>query len=184
MNDITDLLIIVAVFSLPALGIGYLLSRHTGVGVWEPVGVLAVIAVIFCILGLPKAAIPVLAMIGLVSGLAALILMFLYYCLTALFSRRCDAVLVKVEVPDGKRSAFAYYEFEGRVMPAIFGGIRKERAASRGLVPGKKCRVRYSRFRDTVFDRRAVRISICGLMTGVSGVLMIVLPLVFMEWLP
>ena len=184
MNDITDLLIAVVVFSLPALGIGYLLSRHTGVGVWEPVGVLAVVAVIFCILGLPMAAIPALAMIGLTAGLAVLIIMFLYFCLAALFSRRCNAVLVKVEVPEGKQSAFAYYELDGKVVPAIFGGIRKEAADRRGFVPGKECRVRYSRFRDAVFDRRAVRISICGLMTGVAGALMIVLPFMFMEYLP
>lgn len=194
LNNLSDnwytLLTILIVFALPALGVGYLLSKHTKMGLLEPVVMLLVLCAVFGMFNIP--AINLVAVIAF-GGFLAFIswsLIFVFYFVVALFSKRCVGKLVGFEVPKCMKSAVACYEIDGTVHQCVVGGIKKEFAEngkgklSKKYVIGKEYKVRYSRLFKKVFDKRAVKISAACVLTSIIGALFFILPMIFMEKLP
>ena len=107
------LLEMAVIFSIPAAGLGFVLSKHAKIGALEPVIVLIVICAVCAAFNLPAATVPVLILIALAISLTAWSVIFLVYCGIALFSKRCRAKLVRLEVPEGMKSAVACYEIDG-----------------------------------------------------------------------
>ena len=194
LNNLSDnwdtLLTILIVFALPALGVGYLLSKHTKMGLLEPVVMLLVLCAVFGMFNIP--AINLVAVIAFGAALVFISwsLIFVLYCVIALFSKRCVGKLVRFEVPKGMKSAVACYDIDGKEYQCVVGGIKKELAESRKgkfsnkYVIGKEYKVRYSRLLKKVFDKRAVMISAACVMVSIIGALFFILPMIFMEKLP
>lgn len=184
------LLAIIAAFSLPALGVGYLLSKYTKIGLLEPVVMLLVFCAVFGMFNIP--AFTLVAVITLGAGLAFVSWSFIFtvYFAIALFSKRCVGKLVGFEVPKGMKSAVACYDIDGTVYQCAVGGIKKELAEngegklSKKYVIGKEYKIRYSRLFKKVFDKRAVNISAACVMTSIIGALFFIIPMMFMEKLP
>lgn len=178
------------IFSIPAAGVGFVLSKHAKIGALEPVIVVIVICAVCGVFNLPAVTVPVLILIALAISLTAWSVVFLAYCVIALLSKRCRAKLVRFEVPDGMRSAVACYEIDGKEVQCLVGGIKKERAESstgkfaKKYVIGKEYKVRYSRLLKKVYDKRAVRISAACFMTGIIGAAFFIVPLMYMDKLP
>lgn len=181
------LLEMAVIFSIPAAGLGFVLSKHAKIGALEPVIVLIVICAVCAAFNLPAATVPVLILIALAISLTAWSVIFLVYCGIALFSKRCRAKLVRLEVPEGMKSAVACYEIDGEEVQCLVGGIRKELAESstgrfaKRYIIGKEYKVRYSRLLKKVYDKRAVKISAACFMTGIIGAAFFIVPLIYME---
>jgi hypothetical protein len=195
LNNLSDnresLLTILLAFALPALGVGYLLSKHTKIGMLEPAVMLLVFCTVFGIFNIPAVTLVVLMTIGAALAFISWSLIFTIYFVIALFSKRCVGKLVGFEVPKGMKSAVACYEIDGTVYQCAVGGIKKEFVEngegklSKKYVIGKEYKVRYSRLSKKVFDKRAVKISAAGVMTSIIGAMFFILPLmVFAEKLP
>ncbi|MCR5599553.1 MAG: hypothetical protein K6G33_02260 [Ruminococcus sp.] len=194
LNNLSDnwdtLLTMLIVFALPALGVGYLLSKHTQIGLLEPVVMLLVLCAVFGMFNIP--AINLVAVIAFGAALAFISwsLIFVFYCVIALFSKRCVGKLVRFEVPKGMKSAVACYDIDGEVHHCLVGGIKKEFAEngegklSKKYIIGKEYNVRYSRLLKKVYDKRAVMISAACVMVSIIGALFFILPMIFMEKLP
>jgi hypothetical protein len=184
------LLTMLIVFALPALGVGYLLSKHTKMGLLEPIVMLLVLCAVFGMFNIP--AINLVAVIALGAALAFISwsLIFVFYFVIALFSKRCVGKLVGFEVPKGMKSAVACYEIGGKEYQCIMGGIKKdifengESKFSKKYVIGNEYKVKYSRLFKKVYDKRAVMISAACVIVSIIGALFFILPMIFMEKLP
>ena len=183
-----SLLDMAIVFSIPAAGVGYILSKHAKIGALEPVIVVVVICAVCGVFNLPAATVPVLILAALAITLTAWSAVFLVNCLIALFSKRCRAQLARLEVPKGMNSAVAVYSIDGRECHCAVGGLKKKLAenpgSSRKYVIGNEYKVKYSRLLKKVFDKRAVGINLACFFVGILGAAMFILPLIFMEKLP
>jgi hypothetical protein len=178
---ITVLGILIIVISIVTLIFGscYLLSKYTDIGFWEPIIVFAVIAVIAYIFNANTFNVMlVAALVTLLLGITALWLVFLFYFLVSVIAKSRMAKLVKTEIPEGKKSRFAFYDIDGKTFQCVIGG------ASKKTDVGKVYRVKYSRLLGKVFDKRAVILCMGGVIVGVLGALMFILPILFMEDLP
>lgn len=184
------LLTMLIVFALPALGVGYLLSKYTKMGLLEPVVMLMVLCVVFGMFNIPAWTIVAVIVFGVALAFIAWTLVFTVYFVIALFSKKCVGKLVRFEVPKGMKSAVACYEIDGEVHQCLVGGIKKEFAEngegklSKKYVIGKEYKVKYSRLLKKVFDKRAVMISAACVMVSIIGALFFILPMMFMEMLP
>lgn len=172
--------VILTLFIVPSiLGVCYLLSKHTDIGFWEPIIVFAVICVIAYIFNANAPMVVLMVVLaGILLGVTALWLVFLFYACIAVFAGKRRAKLVKVETPERKRSPFAFYEIDGEACQCFIGG------ASKKCTVGNEYNVKYSRLFKKVFDKRAVAICAGGVIIGVMGALLFILPMVFMEYLP
>ena len=194
LNNLSDnwdtLLTILIVFALPALGVGYLLSKHTKIGLLEPVVMLLVFCAVFGMFNIPAFTLVAVIVLGVSLAFVSWSFIFTAYFAVALFSKRCVGKLVGFEVPKGMESAVACYDIDGTVYQCVVGGIKKELAESREgkfskkYVIGKEYKVRYSRLFKKVFDKRAVMISAACVMVSIIGALFFILPMIFMEKLP
>ena len=186
----TTLLTILLVFALPALGVGYLLSKHTKIGMLEPAVMLLVFCTVFGMFNIPAITLVAVITIGAALAFASWSFIFTVHFVIALFSKRCVGKLVGFEVPKGMKSAVACYEIDGTVYQCAVGGIKKEFVEngegklSKKYVIGKEYKVRYSRLFKKVFDKRAVKMNAAGVMTSIIGAMFFILPMIFMEKLP
>ena len=184
------LLAMLVVFSLPALGVGYLLSKHTKIGLLEPIVMLLMFCAVFGMFNIPAITLVAVIAIGAALAFISWSLIFTVHFAIALFSKRCVGKLVGFEVPKGMKNAVACYEIDGTVYQCAVGGIKKELAESRKgkfsnkYVIGKEYKVRYSRLLKKVFDKRDVMISAACVMVSIIGALFFILPMIFMEKLP
>ena len=184
------LLTILIAFSLPALGVGYLLSKYTKIGLLEPVVMLLVFCIVFGMFNIPAWTLIAVIVFGASLAFISWSLIFTFYCVVALFSKKCVGKLVRFDVPKGMKSAVPCYEIDGEEVPCLVGGIKKELAEngtgklSKKYVIGKEYKVRYSRLFKKVYDKRAVKISAACFLTSIIGALFFIIPMILIEELP
>ena len=183
-----SLLEMAIVFSIPAAGVGFVLSKHAKIGALEPIVVVIVFCAVCGVFNLPAVTVPVLILIVLAISLTAWSVVFLVNCFIALFSKRCMAKLVRLDVPEGMKSAVAIYKIDGREYQCAVGGLKKklveDSEISKRYVTGNEYKVKYSRMLNKVFDKRAVAINIACFFVGVFGAALFIMPLMIMDKLP
>ena len=178
------------VFSIPAAGVGFILSKYAKTGALEPVIVILVICAVCGVFNLPAMTVPVLILVALAISLTAWSTVFLFYCILALFSKRYRSKLTRFEAAKSMKSLVFFYEIEGNEYPCFIGGIKKAALEknnsrySKKYVIGNEYYVRYNKLFKRVFDKRAVMISLAGFMKGIIGASLFIVPMMFMEMLP
>lgn len=112
------------------------------------------------------------------SLICILMLIILLICcgIMMIFSKRCRAELVKIEVPAGMHTSFAYYRIEDKVYQCALGGVSKK------LVIGNEYGVRLNRLIGKVFDESAVFTCLVGFVIMLAGVGFFVVPFMILDF--
>jgi len=173
-------LLLVPVCIGAGLGMSWLLTRYTNIALFEPF--IAVVLLVFFIfifdfdeiatvyiaemsVDADSGVMPVLTvflalcLLTAIFSLLVLALVFAFYGICAIFSKRCKGRLVRFEIPEGKKAKIAFYRINGKEYQCVVA------SASKKLVVGNEYNVRLNRLQNKVYDKEALPVCFVGILT-------------------
>lgn len=177
-------LFIIAVIMVGAgIGACWLVSRYTGLGMFEPLVAVATFVVFVTVTDykgmfseymaelrvddnkflMVLTVITSLCAMTLMFCLAMLLAAFAFYGLCAVISKKCRGKLVRIDKPKGKKGKFTFYEIDGKQYQCAVTG------ASKKLVIGNEYNVRLNRFQKKVYDKGTMPFCITGIAIALGA---------------
>jgi len=195
-----EIIIVAVIMAAICGGLYRLIFKYTSLGFWEPFLMTATGIVVlllsntggvaekavesaeargYSVSGVFLEVLSYLLIITIASSVICvlmLMLLLMFYGNIMIFSKRCKAELVKIEVPAGMHTSFAYYKIEGKVYQCALGGVSKK------LVIGNEYSVRLSRFLGKVFDKSAVMTCIAGIFIMLVAIAFFAVPFMILDF--
>lgn len=127
--------------------------------------VLAVIIVLCKVLGVSNEMLIAGGLIFVELVIIAMLILFFYFCLNLIFTRRKKAFFVRTGKPEGSKFNVAYYLIDGEEYPCIF-----PRESGLAYKENHEYTVRYSRRLNKVYDIWSILTCIIGLLFSIMAV--------------